>query len=107
MKKFTTTTCLMAFVCLLNAQTNSSDDKNVVISKCSREFNFVKGKSDHPVQIKEESKRVYSCKSYRNDVLISELYSDIENIDDVDIYVNDSKKTGITPKYDYYSADGI
>lgn len=36
-----------------------------------------------------------------------EFYSDVETIDEVDIYVNDSKKNGIIPKYEYYNSDGV
>jgi uncharacterized protein YegL len=107
MKKISTTIFLSGLINLALAQATSDNEKNIVISKCDREFSFVKGNADHPVQIREESRRVYKCKSYRADVLITEFYSDIETIDDVDIRVNDSKKHGISPIYDYYNADGI
>jgi Transglutaminase-like superfamily/Domain of Unknown Function with PDB structure (DUF3857) len=90
----------------LAAQTNTDDDKNVVISKSVREFDFIKGNSDHPVQVKEESDRTYSCNNYRTDIPIVEFYSDVVSVDDVDIYTNGSRKNGIVPKYEYYDADG-
>jgi hypothetical protein len=90
----------------LAAQTNTDDEKNVVISKSVRQFNFIKGNNDHPVQIKEESDKTYSCNNYRTDIPIVEFYSDIVSVDDVDIYTNGSKKNGIVPKYEYYDADG-
>lgn len=92
---------------LVAAQADSPDDKNVVISKCTREFRFVKGNSEHPVQVKEESRRIYTCKSYRTEIPVAEFYNDNETIDDVNIYVNDSKKHGITPRYEYHNVDGI
>src|SRR5215471_6058661 len=107
MKKISATICLLGLANVVLAQTNSGEGTNIVISKCNREFNFVKGNSEHPVQIREESRRVYTCNSYRADVPITEFYSDVETIDDVDIRVNESKKNGISPKYDYYNADGV
>jgi hypothetical protein len=91
---------------LLTAQ-NDSDDKNVVISKSTKEFKFIKGGADHPVLIKEESHKTYTCNNYRTDIQVAEFYNDIETIDDVDIRVNDSKKHGIVPRYEYYNSDGV
>src|SRR4051794_962045 len=90
----------------LSAQTTSDDDENVVISKSERQFNFVKGNDEHHVQIRQQSNTVYTCKSYRTDIAVVEFYNDQECIDDVNIYVNDSKKNGITPKYEDYNVDG-
>ena len=67
----------------------------------------MKGNAENPVQIKEESSRIYTCNSYRKDIPVVEFYNDINPIDDVDILVNGSKKHGIIPRYEYYNADGI
>ena len=91
----------------LMAQPKTEEGENVVISKSKKEFKFVKGDTENPVQIKEESHRTYTCNSYRTDIGIVEFYNDVEKIDDVDIHVNDSRKHGIVPKYEYYNADGI
>lgn len=107
MKKILLFSILFTVTKFLAAQTDAADDKNVVISKSTKEFKFVKGNAEHPVQIKEESRRLYTCNSYRTDVQVVEFYNDIESIDDVNIYVNDSKKHGIVPKYEYYNSDGI
>ncbi len=107
MKKIVLLTILFSAVKLLTAQTGSDEDKNVVISKSNKEFKFVKGNTEHPVLIKEESSRVFTCNSYRTDVQVVEFYNDIESIDDVDIRVNESKKHGISPKYEYYNSDGV
>ncbi len=107
MKKILLFVILLTVIRFSSAQTNVDEEKNVVISKSEKEFRFVKGNSDHPVLIKEESDRVYTCNSYRTDIPVVEFYNDIELIDDVNIYVNDSKKNGIVPKYEYYNSDGI
>ncbi|MEP6713153.1 MAG: transglutaminase-like domain-containing protein [Ferruginibacter sp.] len=106
MKKHTLFLVLLTIFQSLSAQT-TDDDKNVVISKCSREFSFVKGNAADPVQVKEESNRTYTCNNYRTDIPIVEFYSDVTTVDDVDIYTNGSKKNGITPVYEYYNSDGI
>jgi hypothetical protein len=56
---------LMLSVAQAIAQTNTDDDKNVVISNSVREFSFVKSNTVNPVQIKEESDRSYTCNNYR------------------------------------------
>lgn len=89
------------------AQTEADDDKNVVISKSTRVFKFVKGDASNPVQIKEESSRTYTCISYRTSIQVAEFYSDIEKIDDVAMYVSGSRKNTAFPKYEYYNVDGI
>ncbi len=107
MKKTALLLLVFASSLCLFAQTNSDDDKNVVISKSKREFKFVKGNAENPVQIKEKSSRLYTCNNYRTDIQVAEFYNGYESLDDVTIYVNDSKKHGITPRYEYYNADGI
>lgn len=107
MKKIILFGALIIIATFVVAQTNNEDDKNVIISKSAKEFRIVKGNSDHPVLIKEESSKIYTCNSYRTDVSVAEFYNDIETIDDVYIYVNDSKKHGIIPRYEYYNSDGI
>ena len=90
----------------ITAQSNQDDDNNVVISKSVRKFGFEKGNNAHPVQVREESDRTYTCNNYRTDIPIVEFYNDELTIDDVDIYTNGSKKNGIVPQYDYYDVDG-
>ena len=82
-------------------------DKNVTISNATREYHFVKGNAEHPVQVKQESDKIYTCNSYRTDIPVAEFYSGIETIEDVDIWVADSKKNGIFPKFESYNSDGI
>jgi transglutaminase-like putative cysteine protease len=105
MKKLFILAGFLASALFLSAQ--NDDDKNIVITKSQKEFKFVKGNSDHPVQIREESSKIYTCNNYRTDVSVVEFYNDIETIDDVNIRVNDSKKHGIVPKYEYYNSDGV
>jgi Transglutaminase-like superfamily/Domain of Unknown Function with PDB structure (DUF3857) len=107
MNKLLILIAFFGYTCTANAQTDDSDEKNVVISKYTREFRFIKGDATNPVQIKEESRREYTCNNYRTEILIAEFYNNIESIDDVNIYVDESKKHGITPKYEYHSIDGI
>ena len=107
MIKFILTAFLFAGTTSLMAQSTVEEEPNVVITNSKKEFKFVKGDGENPVQVKEENRRTYTCNSYRTDIGIVEFYSDVEKIDDVDIYVNDSKKTGIVPKYEYYNANGV
>ena len=92
---------------LLTAQNTVDDNDNIVISSSSRTFTFVKGNDKNPVQIKEEDDKTYTCNSFRTSIPVVESYNDIESIDDVDIYVDESKKHYITPKYEEYNVDGI
>ena len=107
MKKIVLLTAILIIAKLTIGQTDVDDDKNVIISKSTKVFKFVKGNTEHPVLIKEESTKLFTCNSYRTGVQVVEFYNDIESIDDVDIRVNESKKHGIVPKYDYYNSNGI
>lgn len=86
---------------------DAETDNNITIQKSIREFRIVKGNDAHPVQIKEESQKIYFCNNYRTEIPVVEFYNDMTSIDDVKIFTNGSKKHGIVPMYDYYSADGI
>jgi hypothetical protein len=86
---------------------SDDDNKNIVISQSRKEFRFVKGNSEAPVQVKEKTSRTYYCNNYRADVTVAEFYNDMERMDDVNILVDGSKKHGINPTNDYYSSEGI
>ena len=101
------TAIMLFYTAVAFSQTSNKDSKNIVISQSKRDFRFVLGSSDAPVQIKEESSRTYYCNDYRNSVGVVEFYNDRERIDDVDILVDDSKKHGVKPVNEYYSSDGI
>lgn len=88
------------------AQKND-DDANVSLKEVKREFSFVAGNNEFPVNIKEESNFSYFCNSYRTSVTVAEFYNEMESIDAVDILVDGSKKHGIVPKHDFYESDGI
>lgn len=109
MKYFTSVLILLIFSKTTFSQSINKEDKNAVIIKCSREFRFVAGNAEHPVQIKETSRREYTCKNYRADIPVAEFYDDMETIDDVTIKVDGDgyKKHGISPKHDYYQSEGI
>lgn len=107
MKKFLLALILLNLSIFSKAQDNESGDNNITIKKSERTFTFVKGNGAHPVQIKEEDRKVYFCNNYRTEIPVVEFYNDMETIDDVDIYTNGSKKNGIFPKFDYYNPDGI
>lgn len=100
---------LLLSFCFIAAKSQSTNDetKNVVISKSRKEFKFIKGNTKNPVQIVQESRLTYTCNSFRTDIPIVEFYNDVETIDNLDIYVNDSKKHGIVPKYEYYNINGV
>lgn len=107
MKRFFPILILLQISLFSNAQDSDAGDNNVTIKKSEVVFKFVKGNKDYPVQVKEENRKVYYCNNYRTEIPIVEFYNDMESIDDVTIYTNGSKKNGITPKYDYYNADGV
>ncbi len=107
MKRLLLIITLLNATTLLSAQDTESTDNNITIKNSEREFRFVKGNDAHPVQIKEESHKTYYCNSYRTDIPIVEFYNDMVTINDVKILTNGSKRNGVTPKYDYYSANGI
>src|SRR5688500_13042279 len=89
------------------AQSSETDNKNIVISQSRKEFRFVKGNGDSPVQVKEKNTRTYFCNDYRTDIPVAEFYNDMERMDDVNILVDQSRKHGIVPSNDYYSSEGI
>lgn len=99
---------MVHFICF-SASISAQDEaeKNIVINQCNRNFSFVKGNAENPVQIKEKSERTYFCNEYRANTQVVEFYNDIERIDDLEIRVSGSKKHGIIPKYEYYSSEGI
>lgn len=107
MKKILIITTLFGIAVQTKAQSGEDDEKNVTISKSKREFRFVKGNAENPVQIREVSNRTYTCNNYRTSIPVVEFYNNVETIDDVDIRVDDSKKHGIAPQYEYYTANGI
>jgi len=107
MKKLKIFAVLILSVFFLSAQSNTEDEKNVTISKSVKKYHFVTGNTQNPVQIKEDTRKTYYCTSYRTDVPVVEFYNDIEIIDDVSAYIDGSKRNGVTPKYEYYNADGI
>ena len=92
---------------LLTAQNTQDESDNVVISKSTRTFTFVKGNDKNPVQIKEVDDKTYVCNSFRTNIPVAEFYNDMSSITDVDIYVDDSKKHYVFPKYEDYNLDGI
>ena len=107
MRIFQILTYVALSINILFAQANMAESKNVVISKSTREFRFVKGDREHPVQVKEETSRVFSCTGYRTEIPVTEFYDGMSTIDDVTVWVDDSRKNGVTPKFDYYSVNGI
>ena len=107
MKKLLLGSAVLLYTISAWAQSSDSESKNIVISQSNREFRFVKGNADSPVQVKEKSNRTYYCNSYRTDIAVAEFYNDMERMDDIDILVDQSKKHGIVPRHDYYSSDGI
>lgn len=99
---------LLTLFLKISAQEDSqSPQKNIVISNSTIEYRFVTGNSDHPIQIKMESRQVFKCESYRTTMPVAEFYNNYETIDDVDIYINKSKKHDVVPKYEYYNVDGV
>ncbi len=100
---------LAAVVCLYSPVvfSQSAEAENIIISQSRKEYKFVKGNDEYPVQVKEKSSRVYYCNNYRAEIPVVEFYNDMERIDDVDILVDQSKKHSVVPKNEYYSSSGI
>lgn len=98
---------ILLHACVFTYSQENENNNNIVISKSTDEFRFVKGNATNPVQIKEESRKTYYCNSYRSSIPVVEFYDDMHTIDDVNITVNDSRKHGIVPTYEYYSSEGI
>ena len=94
------------FPAALFAQDNTGDNNNITLTNVSKEFKFVKGNKEHPVQIRESNDLTYYCNNYRDQVPVVEFYNDNVTIDDVSITVNGSRKYGVEPKYEYYSSAG-
>jgi hypothetical protein len=107
MKRLFAGAVILLYTPVAFAQKSDTDTKNIVISQSTKEFRFVKGNSEAPVQVKEKSTKTYYCNNYRSTVPVVEFYNDKERMDDVDILVDDSKKHGISPAHDYYSSEGI
>jgi Transglutaminase-like superfamily len=89
-----------------NAHTQDND-KNIVIQQAIEEYRFVKGNKENPVQVKQSMENSYLCNDYRTSIPVVEFYNNEIEINDVDIKINGDKIKGFTPKYDYYSVDGI
>jgi transglutaminase-like putative cysteine protease len=106
-KKILSAAGLIAVALSCFAQNEDDDNNNIIIKQAQKEFRFVKGNADNPVQIKEQTRESYFCNNYRASVPVVEFYNDMNTIDDVDIEVNGSKKHGITPVYEYYNSDGV
>jgi transglutaminase-like putative cysteine protease len=107
MKKIILIILLSFCIVSVQSQPGNEETKNVVISKSRKEFKFIKGNTENPVQVKQEIRMTYTCNSFRTEIPVIEFYNDVETIDDVDIYVNDSKKNGVVPRYEYYNANGV
>jgi hypothetical protein len=106
MKRILSVTALILFTFLAKIQSDKDND-NVTIAQATREFRLEKGNGAYPVVIKEKSSRTYLCNSYNTYHDVVEFYNDMEKIDDVSILVDNSKKHGITPKYQYHSVNDI
>jgi hypothetical protein len=78
MSKILAATAMLFYMPVAFSQISDPDSKNIVISQANREFRFVTGNTDAPVQIKEESTRSYYCNDYRTSVGVVEFYNDKE-----------------------------
>jgi hypothetical protein len=108
MKKIISISVWMLATLFAAAQPSDEEDNaNITISQAKRAFRFEKGDEAHPVVIKETSIRQYLCNNYNTYFPVVEFYNDMEKIDDVSILVDNSKKHGITPKYQYHSVNDI
>ncbi|MCR6719058.1 MAG: DUF3857 domain-containing protein [Chitinophagaceae bacterium] len=85
----------------------ADDDANVSLKEVKREFSFVTGNNEFPVNIKEESNYSYFCNSYSTEITVAEFYNDMESIDAVEIIIDGYKKHRIVPTYEYYESEGI
>jgi hypothetical protein len=79
----------------------------VVISKTVKLIRFEKGNADNQVLVKTEETQVYTCRKYRTEVPVAELYNDNETIDDIEIRVDSRKRNSSMVTCEYYNRDGI
>lgn len=97
---------IISFGQLQNAAAQD-EEKNIVIKEAQEEYQFVRGNSANPVQIKQTLNTMYLCKDFRTNLQVVEFYNDQLEVNDVDIRVNGSKAKYIQPTHDYYNSDGI
>jgi hypothetical protein len=100
--------CYLIFSIILTTNTlvakpNPDENTNITIREKKETYTFTTGDDEHPVQVKQESRMVYSCNEFRTTV----PYDDLSKIDELRIYVNGSRAKYISPQYQYYSVDNI
>jgi hypothetical protein len=100
---FSTLLTLHAFI----AQAFSDENKNITIREKKETYTFSSGNDEHPVQVKQESRTVYSCNEFRTSIPYVEFYDDLSSIDELRIFVNGDRAKYIRPEYRYYSIDNI
>lgn len=104
--------CYLFFSILLTTNTiianaGPDDNTNVTIREKKETYTFMPGDEEHPVQIKQESRTVYSCNEFRTSVPYVASYDDLSRIDELRVFVNGDRAKYIKPQYEYYSVDNI
>ncbi|HMI77210.1 MAG TPA: transglutaminase-like domain-containing protein, partial [Ferruginibacter sp.] len=94
-------------ISLLSPAFAQKNDSNIVISNASQLYSFDYSKKENAVKVKQEMRTTYQCINYRASISIAEFYDDKTVIDEVKVYVDDSRAKNIIPKYEYYSIDNI
>ncbi len=107
MRAYTRKVLLLLALCSSFFAKATDEDKNIIIESKTQVFKFWKGKKDNPVVISEELSVKYRCSEVRTNILFSEMYNDLESIDEVTIYIEGKKNKLIVPKYEYYSVKDI
>ncbi|HEY0611719.1 MAG TPA: transglutaminase domain-containing protein, partial [Chitinophaga sp.] len=104
--------CYLIFSIILTTNTlianaNPDENTNITIREKKETYTFTTGDDEHPVQIKQESRTVYSCNEFRTTIPYVAFYDDLSRIDELRIFVNGRRAKYISPKYEYYSIDNI
>ncbi|HPZ86842.1 MAG TPA: transglutaminase domain-containing protein [Flavihumibacter sp.] len=104
--------CGLSLLLNLNAQAHpapktGAEDENIVIKNKTESYEFIEGKADNPVLIKETKSTVFRCDGFRSSMPFVEFYDDESTIDDVSVYVNGRRNKSIAPQFEYYSVESI
>jgi hypothetical protein len=82
-------------------------DKNVVISKATESYAFVRGNKTNPVRVKQELSTRYACNDFRTALPIAEFYNDQVTLDDVEARADGDRLRNLKVVNDFYGSDGI
>jgi hypothetical protein len=92
------------FSSFVHAQDESN---NISISSAYEEYEFMKGKNENPVIIREKLDTKFKCNGFRTSIPFAQFYDNKSSIDEINIYVNGSRAKKIVPVCDFYTINDI